>query len=74
MGVSEPINGAGRLGWPAALRADGIWESCDAEESSSVSDSLCESLEPESGSNKKLRVLVLDEDSPHSSAQGLRKQ
>lgn len=74
LGASEPINGAGRVGWPAALGADGILESCDAEESSSVSDSLCESLEPESCSNKKLRVLVLDEDSPHSSAQGLRKQ
>lgn len=74
LGVSEPIKGAGRVGWPAALGAEGIRESCDGEESSSVSDSLSESLEPESGSNKKLRVLVVDEDSPHSSAEGLGKQ
>lgn len=70
----EPIKGAGRVGWPAALEDEGIWESCEDEERSSVSDSLSETLDPESGSNKKLRVLVVDEDSPHSSAEGLGTQ
>lgn len=32
-----------------------------------MSDSLSESLEPESGSNKKLRLLVVDEDPPEFS-------
>lgn len=74
LGESEPIKGAGRVGWLAALGDEGIRANCDEEESSSVSDSLSGPLDPESGSNRKLRVLVVDEVSPDSSAEALGKQ
>lgn len=57
---------AGRSGGPAALGTDAFGESCE-DEISSVSDSLSDSLEPEPGSNRKLRLLVVDEDAPDCS-------
>lgn len=66
-GMSEPIGEAGRVAWAAAWGAGGFGESCDDEEGSSESTSLSESLEPESGSNKRLRLLVVDKDPPNCS-------
>lgn len=63
LGMFESIWRAGSSGGPVALGTDAFGESCE-DESSSVSDSLSDSLEPEPGSNRKLRLLVVDEDAP----------
>lgn len=65
LGMFESIWRAGRSGGPAALGTDAFVESCE-DERSSVSDSLSDSLEPEPGSNRKLRLLVV-EDAPDRS-------
>lgn len=75
LGMGDPIKGAGRVGWPAAVGAEGLWGLCNDDGSSSVSDSESESLEPESGCNKKLRVIVGEiDEGPRSTAEGLQNR
>lgn len=77
LGLREPREGAGRVGWQPALDA-GIWGCGGNEEgsgfSSSWSDSPSDSLDPEPGSSKKLRVLLTGEDSSTISSTGLENR
>ncbi len=76
LGVREPREGAGRVGWQAAegagvLGCGGGGDEEGSGSSSSGSDSLSDSLEAEPGSSKKLRVLLTADASSLISLTGL---